>query len=160
MKTELEYLKNAVISSNITGLQVHENFEQDKRKKINRFFLTINKISISPVLDYTNMNHFILGLSTAYKLTNDKITTNVKTFIKAFGIDNLNNKTVEQNGKKYKIELSAQDLEYHSINNPDWGGSKERLDKYHENGNFRFYAMDENQMCIWVYPTTDLLIDN
>ena len=102
MKTELEYLKNAVISSNITGLQVHENFEQDKRKRIARFFLTINKISISPVLDYTNMNHFILGLSTAYKLTNDKITTNVKTFIKAFGIENLNHKTVEQNGKNIK----------------------------------------------------------
>ena len=68
MKTEFEYLKNAVISANIEGLQVHENFEQDKRKRIDRFFLTINKISISPVLDYTNMNHFILGLSTGYKI--------------------------------------------------------------------------------------------
>lgn len=84
----------------------------------------------------------------------------VKNFITAFGIEKLNGKSIEQNGKTYKIVLSADDLEYHSIKNSDWNGSKERLDIYHLRGNYRFYAMDENQMCVWVYPTTDLAMDN
>jgi hypothetical protein len=84
----------------------------------------------------------------------------VKNFINAFGIEKLNGKSVEQNGKVYKIVLSADDLEYHSIENSDWNGSKERLDSYHSKGNYRFYAMDENEMCVWVYPTTDLVMDN
>lgn len=84
----------------------------------------------------------------------------VKNFINAFGIEKLNGKSVEQNGKVYKIVLSTDDLEYHSIKNSDWNGSKERLDSYHTRGNYRFYAMDENQMCIWIYPKTDLAMDN
>lgn len=84
----------------------------------------------------------------------------VKDYIKAFGIEKLNGKTINQNGKTYKIVLSTDDLEYHSIKNSDWNGSKERLDRYHARGNFRFYAMDENEMCVWVYPTTDLAMEN
>lgn len=84
----------------------------------------------------------------------------VKNFINAFGIEKLQGKTVEQNGKQYKIVLSTDDLEYHSLKNEDWKGSKERMDSYHSRGNFRFYAMDENEMCVWVYPTTELAMEN
>jgi hypothetical protein len=84
----------------------------------------------------------------------------VKNFIKAFGIENLSGKSIEQNGNIYKIVLSTDDLEYHSIKNPDWYNSKERLNSYHSKGNYRFYAMDENEMCVWVYPTTDLVMNN
>ncbi len=85
---------------------------------------------------------------------------NVKEFINAFGIEKLNGQSVEHNGKIYKIVLPSDDLEYHSIKNSDWNGSKERLNSYHSKGNYRFYAMNENQMCVWVYPTTDLKMDN
>lgn len=84
----------------------------------------------------------------------------VNNFIKAFGIEKLNGKSIVQNGKTFKIVLSESDLQYHSLANSDWNGSKERLDRYHTNGNFRFYAMDENEMCVWIYPSTELAMDN
>jgi hypothetical protein len=49
------------------GLFVHIKHQTDKRKKTPLFFLTQNGVSISPVLDYSNMNHFILGYSKAVK---------------------------------------------------------------------------------------------
>jgi len=58
----LEPLQNAADSN---GLKVHEDLTQDKRKKIPKFFVSLNGISISPVLDYENMNHFILGFNKA-----------------------------------------------------------------------------------------------
>lgn len=60
---QLEYLQNAVISANIAGLSIHAKQDEDKRKTTPKFFLNLNGASISPVLDYTNMNHFILGFS-------------------------------------------------------------------------------------------------
>mgnify|MGYP000054711826 CR=1 FL=1 len=57
-------LQNA---ANNLGLFVHIKHETDKRKKTPLFFLTQNGVSISPVLDYSNMNHFILGYSKAVK---------------------------------------------------------------------------------------------
>lgn len=84
----------------------------------------------------------------------------IKNFIKTFGIEKLNGEVIKQNSKTYKIVLSPDDLEYHSINNSDWNGSKERLDRYHTNGNYRFYAMNENEMCVWVYPDTELSMEN
>ena len=61
--TELNALENAVISSKLDGLTVHEKYTQDKRKSIKMYFLTLHGASISPVMDYENTNHFILGLS-------------------------------------------------------------------------------------------------
>lgn len=84
---------------------------------------------------------------------------NVKKFIIANGIEMLKCQSVTQNGKIYKIELNDTDLHYHSLKNKDWNNCEnpqERLNRYHENGNYRFYATDENNNCIWVYPTTEL----
>ena len=67
--TELEALQNAVISTDFTGLSVHEKpFYEDKRKTVKKYFLQIDKVTISPVLDYENMNYFILGFSKANKI--------------------------------------------------------------------------------------------
>jgi hypothetical protein len=84
----------------------------------------------------------------------------VKNFITAFGIEKLRGQSVEQNGKEYKIVLSNDDLEYHSLKNSDWNGSADRMNKYHDKGNFRFYAMGENGMCVWVSPTTEIILEN
>lgn len=50
------------------GLFIHIKHNTDKRKKKPLFFLSKNGVSISPVLDYLNMNHFILGYSKHYDL--------------------------------------------------------------------------------------------
>jgi hypothetical protein len=66
--TQLEALTNAVISTDLEGLKVYENYVDDKRKTKNRFFLALHTETISPVLDYDKMNHFILGFSKAKKI--------------------------------------------------------------------------------------------
>lgn len=68
---ELTALENHVGSIPIFGMKVHEKSQQDKRKTVNRFFVTIHGTSISPVLDYEQMNHFLLGFSRAVKLLNE-----------------------------------------------------------------------------------------
>jgi hypothetical protein len=55
---ELEALQNA---ANRVDLVVHLKQTQDKRKRVNRYFLTKNGTSISPVLDYEHLNCFLLG---------------------------------------------------------------------------------------------------
>lgn len=63
-----EALNNAVRSTGIADLVVHYKFEHDGRKKVPKFFLMLGSSSISGVLDYKEMNHFILGFSKAIKL--------------------------------------------------------------------------------------------
>ncbi len=60
---QLKALQNAC--SSIYGLTVKENFEDDRRKTIKRFFVTLNGVRISPALDFENLNHFILGIHIA-----------------------------------------------------------------------------------------------
>lgn len=59
MKTQLEKqsLQN---SANNFGIEVHEYFTQDQRKK-QRYFLVKNGTSVSPVYDYNEMNCFLNG---------------------------------------------------------------------------------------------------
>jgi len=64
----LEALQNAVKSQNLEGLKIDPHIENDKRKKESRFVLSLNGSCISPVLNYDNMNHFILGFSRGLKL--------------------------------------------------------------------------------------------
>ena len=58
--TELESLQNAATP---LSLEVHEKWTDDKRRTVKFFFLTLNGKIISPVLDYSNLNHFILGFT-------------------------------------------------------------------------------------------------
>ena len=65
-----EALENALNSFGLTGLTVYSKISVDKRLKTPKFFLQQGDETISPVLDYNEMNHFILGIGTMQKLTN------------------------------------------------------------------------------------------
>lgn len=57
--TELEALQNAADG---VGLIVNEKYIQDKRKTVKKYFLWHGRHgTVSPVLNYDQMNHFILG---------------------------------------------------------------------------------------------------
>ncbi len=56
--TEIQALQNA---ANLIGLTIYEKFNQDKRIKVKLYFAQLEKQTISPALDYDNMNHFLLG---------------------------------------------------------------------------------------------------
>jgi hypothetical protein len=77
LNSQLDALNNAVNSAPIDGLKIHHKYFEDKRKRTPKFFLMLNGASISPVLDYTNMNHFILGLGRGVTIsgTLNKATT-------------------------------------------------------------------------------------
>ena len=61
---ELEALQNA---ADKCGLVIHEWHHLDRRKKIKHYYATRNGISISPSLDYEQLNHFLLGYIKATK---------------------------------------------------------------------------------------------
>ena len=70
--TQLEALNNALSYYGFKNVILHEKQYSDKRKKVSKFFLQQGEETISPVLDYNEMNHFILGMGTMQKLTNNK----------------------------------------------------------------------------------------
>ncbi len=75
MQTELESLTNAANSNKIVTLTVHEYLTDDKRKKVKHYFLNaFGRGTVSPKLDYENMNHFILGFNNACKILNPQTT--------------------------------------------------------------------------------------
>jgi hypothetical protein len=65
--TELEALQNHVNNIRFKGLTLHEAVQQDKRTT-KKYYLSIGQYSISPKLDYDQMNHFLLGFGKALKL--------------------------------------------------------------------------------------------
>jgi hypothetical protein len=68
----LEALQNAVNYQKVDGLKIQPYIENDKRKKESRFVLSLNGTCISPVLNYDNMNHFILGFGKSLKISREK----------------------------------------------------------------------------------------
>ncbi len=56
--TEIQALQNA---ANSVNLIIIEHYTQDKRKTGKKYFAQRGSQTISPVLDYENMNHFLLG---------------------------------------------------------------------------------------------------
>ena len=70
--TKLEALNNAVSYFGLKNVILHEKQYSDKRKKVSKFFLQYGAKIISPVLDYNEMNHFILGMATMQRLTFNK----------------------------------------------------------------------------------------
>lgn len=69
MQTEIQSLQN---SANNLGIVIHEKQYEDKRQKIKMYFATINGTTTSPVLDYENMNHFLLGWGKCLKHLNNQ----------------------------------------------------------------------------------------
>ena len=63
--TELEALTNATTG---TGLQVYEYMEHDKRRTIKKYFVNMGTQTVSPKLDYDQMNAFLLGWHKAIKV--------------------------------------------------------------------------------------------
>ena len=64
-QTELEALQNFATSLN---LKVNLKINYDKRKKKNYYFLSRGGETISPVLDYGNLNSFMIGYKNCKKI--------------------------------------------------------------------------------------------
>ena len=64
MNTEISYLQNA---ANDLNLEIVEKYNQDKRRKVKKYFATRNGWSVSPALDYENLNNFLLGWRSAIR---------------------------------------------------------------------------------------------
>lgn len=64
--TELEALTNATTG---TCLKVYEWIQHDKRKTVKKYFVQMDKATISPKLDYEQMNLFLLGFKKGILLT-------------------------------------------------------------------------------------------
>ena len=69
---QLNALNNALSYFGFKNVILHEKQYSDKRKKVSKFFLQCGVKTISPVLDYNEMNHFILGMGAMQELTNNK----------------------------------------------------------------------------------------
>ena len=71
LNTELQALQNAVDYFGLDGFTVNQKAYEDKRRTTKMYFLHNDKTgeTISPVLDYKNLNHFIHGYGKALKLT-------------------------------------------------------------------------------------------
>ena len=70
--TQLEALNNAISHFGLKNIILHEKQYSDKRKKVSKFFLQDGAKTISPLLDYNEMNHFILGMGTMQNITINK----------------------------------------------------------------------------------------
>ena len=72
INAQLEALNNALSYFGLKNIILHEKQYSDKRKKVSKFFLQDGAKTISPVLNYNEMNNFILGMDAMQKLTNNK----------------------------------------------------------------------------------------
>ena len=70
--TQQEALNNALSYYGFKNIILHEKQYSDKRKKVSKFFLQDGAKTISPVLNYNEMNCFILGMGAVKELTNNK----------------------------------------------------------------------------------------
>ena len=61
--TQLDALNNSLNYFGFKNINLHEKQYSDKRKKVSKFFLQQGAKTISPVLNYNEMNCFILGMS-------------------------------------------------------------------------------------------------
>lgn len=56
------------LAANDLNLVIHEKITHDKRKKVQMFFATTKEgASVSPILNYDKLNHFLLGWHKAVK---------------------------------------------------------------------------------------------
>jgi hypothetical protein len=69
--TQLDALNNALNYFGFKNINLHEKQYSDKRKRVSKFFLQQGAKTISPVLNYNEMNCFILGMSIMQNLTNN-----------------------------------------------------------------------------------------
>lgn len=65
---EIEALQNMADG---TGLTIHQKHQEDKRRTVKMYFAQLGATTVSPVLDYENMNCFLLGWRRSFKYTNN-----------------------------------------------------------------------------------------
>ena len=66
-------LQNALDYQNFNDIvELHQKYQEDKRKTTAKFFLQFKDQNSSPVLDYENMNHYILGMAAMKKVINNQ----------------------------------------------------------------------------------------
>lgn len=65
-----EALENHLRAVNVKSLKIHQKQVCDKRKTVHKFFIQNGKHTISPALNYNDMNHFLLGMTRAKQLLN------------------------------------------------------------------------------------------
>lgn len=70
--TQYQALNNALNYFGFKNINLHEKQYSDKRKNVSKFFLQQGAKTISPVLNYNEMNHFILGMGEMQRLTTNK----------------------------------------------------------------------------------------
>jgi len=71
-QTELQALQNVANATNIIGLTIYERLTNDKRRTTKKYFAHISEYgTISPNLDYEQLNHFLHGMNKGIKLTNN-----------------------------------------------------------------------------------------
>lgn len=58
MQTEIQSLQNF---GDTLGLKIHQKFVQDRRATIKKYYATLNGSSVSPVLDFEQLNCFMIG---------------------------------------------------------------------------------------------------
>ena len=63
-----EALENALNSFGLNNLTIYPKISVDKREKKTKFFLNNGFKTISPILDYENMNCFIMGMGAIKKI--------------------------------------------------------------------------------------------
>ena len=63
-----EALENALNSFGLTNLTLYLKISVDKREKKPKFYLNNGFHTISPVLDYENMNCFIMGIAASKRI--------------------------------------------------------------------------------------------
>ena len=63
-----EALENALNSFGLNNLTIYPKISVDKREKKPKFFLNNGFKTISPILDYENMNYFIMGMGAIKKI--------------------------------------------------------------------------------------------
>ena len=69
--TQLDALNNALNYFGFKNINLYEKQYSDKRKKVSKFFLQQGEKRISPVLNFNEMNCFILGMAAIKELTNN-----------------------------------------------------------------------------------------
>lgn len=65
---EKQSLENALEYLGFKNVKVYQYIPNDKRKTKAKFYLQVGKHTISPALEYNELNLFILGMSRAKQL--------------------------------------------------------------------------------------------
>ncbi len=66
MDNSINELESLINHANPMGIQVVMHYSQDKRRR-QRYYAVKGSASISPILDYNALNHFLLGWSKCLK---------------------------------------------------------------------------------------------